>query len=255
MNFKNDVLQGTKTWEYVIIPQAPGQELIPELKFDYFSPESRQFREARTPPLQVAVRKGKETGGAESGPSVVLQQGIIKRGSDINYIKVYSGPLRDRSHHLYRSVWLYLVLLIPLLFNGFLLVFINRQARLSQDLIGFRRRRAGKIAEKRLADAKRCLEKEEFSQFHSILESSITGYLSDKFNLPQIEITSQQMKRFMEERKLNPTLSMEISSLLEECNYARYAPVSFDRKNLEALFEKARNAMIRIEKETGPVKR
>ena len=82
--------------------------------------------------------------------------------------------------------------------------FINRQARLSQDLIGFRRRRAGKVAEKRLADAKRCLEKEEFSQFHSILESSIAGYLSDKFNLPQIEITSQQMKRFMEESKAEP---------------------------------------------------
>lgn len=255
MNFKSDVLQGTKTWEYVIIPQAPGQELIPELKFDYFSPESRQFKEARTPPLQMTVRKGKETGGAESGPSVVLQQGIIKRGSDINYIKIYSGPLRDRSHHFYRSIWLYLVLVTPLLFNGFLLVFINRQARLSQDLIGFRRRRAGKVAEKRLADAKRCLEKEEFGQFHSILESSIAGYLSDKFNLPQIEITSQQMKRFMDEIKLNPDLSTQICSLLEECNFARYAPVSFDRKDLDALFEKARNAMIRIEKETGSVKR
>ena len=200
MNFKNDVLQGTKTWEYVIIPQAPGHEIIPELKFDYFSPESRQFQEARTPPLQVTVRKGKETAGTESGPSAVLQQGIIKRGSDINYIKVYSAPLRDRSRHFYQSIWLYLVMMIPALFNGFLLAYINRQARLSQDLIGFRRRRAGKVAEKRLADAKKCLEKEEFSQFHSILESSIAGYLSDKFNLPQIEITSQQVKRFMKKK-------------------------------------------------------
>jgi len=252
--FKNDILQGTKTWEYVIIPQAPGQELIPELKFDYFSPESRQYREARTPRLEVAVRKGKGTGGGDSSPLAVLQQGIVKRGSDINYIKAYSGPLKDQSRHLYQSAWLYAGLIVPTLFNGFLLLYINRQARLRQDLIGFRSRRAGKVAEKRLAEAKRCLEKEELSEFHSILESSITGYLSEKFNLPQIEITSQQVRRFMEERNLNSNVSMEVTSLLEECNYARYAPVSFDRKNLEALFEKARNALIRIEKETGPVK-
>ena len=248
-SFKNDALQGTKTWEYVIIPQAPGQELIPEFKFDYFSPDSRQYRFERAGRLEVAIRKGKGVGTGESSQVAILQQGIVKRGSDINYIKVYSGPLRDRSRHLYQSRWLYGGLMLPALLNGFLLVYINRQARLRQDLIGFRSRRAGKIAEKRLAEAKRCLEKEDLSQFHSILEASITGYLSDKFNLPKIEITSQQVKRFMEERNLNPNLSSEVSSLLEECNFARYAPVAFDRNNLETLFEKARNSIVRIEKE------
>jgi hypothetical protein len=112
-------LQGTKTWEYVIIPQAPGLELIPELKFDFFSPEPRQYREARTPPMEVAVRKGKGKVGGEPGPSAILQQGIVKRGTDINYIKMYSGTPKDRSYHLYQSIWLYPILLIPTFFNGF----------------------------------------------------------------------------------------------------------------------------------------
>ena len=138
---------------------------------------------------------------------------------------------------------------LPLFFNGSLLIYKSQQARLQQDLKGFRSRQARKIAEKRLAEAKKCLHNNQLSQFHAILEASITGYLSDKFNLPHIEITSQQIRRFMEERNLNSHLSEDVTTLLEECNFARYAPVKPERSNLEALFEKARNAIIQIEKE------
>jgi predicted S18 family serine protease len=129
------------------------------------------------------------------------------------------------------------------------LVYTNQRARLQQDLKGLRSRQAGKVAERRLAEAKRCLRKNDTSQFHAILESSITGYLSDKFNLPQIEITSQQIRRFMEERNIDSHLSEDVTTLLEECNFARYAPIQTYPSNLEALFEKARNAIVRIERE------
>jgi hypothetical protein len=252
VTIRNDVLQGTKSWEYVIIPQASGEELIPELKFYYFSPTARRYREAQAPGLEVAVVKGKGIEIADASQIATLQQGIVKRGTDINYIKVRSKPLKDRSRRLYQSIWVYLGLVIPLLFNCGLLVYNSRQARLRQDVTGFRSRRAGKIAEKRLAEAQKCLRNQQYSQFHSILESSITGYLSDKFNLPQIEITSQQIRRFLEERNLNSHLAEDVSALLEECNFARYAPVHTDRSNLEGLYENARKAIIRIEKEADP---
>jgi hypothetical protein len=245
---RNDVLQGAKSWEYVVIPQVPGKELLPAMKFAYFSPEAKQYREAQAAGLEVAVLKGKGGTGSESGIIAPAQQGIIKRGTDINYIKL-SGSLKNQSRPLYQSAWIYLALLIPLGVNCGLLVYTNQRARLQQDLKGFRSRQAGKVAERRLAEAKRCLRKNDTSQFHAILESSITGYLSDKFNLPQIEITSQQIRRFMEERNIDSHLSEDVTTLLEECNFARYAPVQTDPSNLEALFEKARNAIVRIERE------
>ena len=245
---RNGVLQGSKTWEYVVIPQSPGKELLPAMKFAYFSPEARQFREAQAAGLEVAVLKGKGGIVSETGIIASAQQGIIKRGTDINYIKL-SSSLKNRSHRLYRSAWIYLALLIPLGINCGLLVHANQRARLQQDVKEFRSRQARKVAEKRLAEAKKCLSKNNTSQFHSILESSITGYLSDKFNLPQIEITAQQIRRFMEERNINSHLSEDVTALLEECNFARYAPIQTDRSNLESLLEKARNAIVRIEKE------
>ncbi len=245
---RNDVLQGSKSWEYVIIPLAPGKERIPDLKFPYFSPSSKQYREASAAGIEVAVSKGKGSPANEAVQTAVLQQGIVKRGSDINYIKVASGPLKDRSRRLYQSAWIYVGLFLPLAFNGGLLVYTSRQARLRQDATGFRSRRAAKVAERRLAEAQKCLKNQQYSQFHSILESSVTGYLSDKFNLTQIEITSHQIKRFMEERDLNSHLAEEVTALLDECNFARYAPVQAERSNLEVLYDKAKTAIIRIER-------
>ena len=246
---RNNVLQGSKTWEYVVIPQVPGKEFIPEMKFSYFSPEAKQYREARTVALEVAVLKGKGVPGGEPGQVAFAQQGLVKRGTDINYIKLSTGALKNRSKHLYQSSWIYLALFLPLFFNGGLLFYSSQQARLQHDLKGFRSRQARKVAEKRLAEAKKCLNNNQLSQFHGILEASITGYLSDKFGLPQIEITSQQIRRFMEERSINSHLSEDVTALLEECNFARYAPVKPERSNLQALFQKARNAIIQIEKE------
>ena len=247
---RNDVLQGSKSWEYVIIPQAPGKERIPELKFFYFSPTAKQYREGSAPGLEVAVVKGKGGAVGEVMQST-LQQGIVKRGSDINYIKLASGPLKDRSRRLYQSAWVWVGLLVPLLFNAGMLLYTSHQARVRQDVTSFRSRRAARVAEKRLAEAQACLKNQQYGQFHSILESSIGGYLSDKFNLPQIEITTQQIKRFMEERNLNSHLAEEVAALLEECNFARYAPVQPDRGNLEELYGRAKSAIVRIESEVG----
>jgi hypothetical protein len=53
----------------------------------------------------------------------------------------------------------------------------------------------------------------------------------------------------MEERNLNSNLAEDVTALLEECNFARYAPVETDRKNFDTLYERARSAIIRIERE------
>ncbi len=249
ITIRNDVLQGSKTWEYVVIPQVPGKESVPPMKFTYFSPDSKQYRESQTRSLEVTVLRGKGGTISDYGMAASAQQGIVKRGTDINYIKVSTSSLENRSRRIYQSGWIYLFLLFPLGFNCGLLIYNSQRSRLQQDLKGFRSRQARKTAAKRLSEARKCLARNNLTQFHGILEGSITGYLSDKFNLPQIEITSQQIRRFMEDRKIDSHLAEEVTGLLDECNFARYAPVHTDRPNLKKLFEKAQNAIVRIEKE------
>ncbi|HVN81388.1 MAG TPA: BatD family protein [Terriglobia bacterium] len=248
VSVRNDLLQGSKAWEYVIVPLAPGVESIPELRFTYFSPAEHRYLEKQAPPIQVAVAPGSGQPTESSFGVAVSPQSVVKRGSDISYLKIPAAPLRDHSRFLYQSQWLFGIILLPLLFNVGLLVHTRQQTRLQEDLKGFRSRRAGKITEKRLAQARKCLKANQLGQFHGILLDSVTGYLSDKFNLPQIEITSQQVRRYLNEQHWEEPLIEDLVKVLEDCNFARYAPVSLDRPGLEALFEKARDVVVRIER-------
>ncbi len=245
---KNNLLQGGKSWDYVIVPQSPGREFIPELKFRYFSPEQRRYLETGTPRIAVAVVPGKEGPSGSAFQPGFAQQGLVKRGSDISYLKLPKGPLKDRSRHFYQSYWLYGLCLLPLVFNGSLMAYREKQVRLYQDQAGFRSRRARKVAERRLSQARKCLSHNELNQFHTILLESLTGYLSDRFGIPQIDITSQQISRVMVERHLNEHLAAEVASVLEECNYAKYAPVQLENARLNSLFQKARDVIERIER-------
>jgi hypothetical protein len=248
VSFRDDLLQGSKTWDYAIVPQAPGKESIPELKFVHFSPGSKRYLETRTAGIVVVVVQGS---GESREPALALgvsQQSIVKRGSDINYLKLTSTALKDRSSQLYQSYWLFGVLIFPLFFNAGLLAYNRQRARLRQDLRGFKSRRAGKVAARRLSQAEQCLKRNELGQFHRILLASITEYLSDKFNLPQIEITSQQMRRFMKEHNWEARVVEELVGVLEDCNFAGYAPVQLEKPKLEDLFEKARDVIVHIER-------
>ena len=230
------------------MPQAPGKEFIPELRFAYFSPAAKRYMETRASGIEVAIIPGNGDSKATSLGVAVSQQNIVKRGSDISYLKIPDMPLKDQSQHYYQSYWVYGILLLPLVFNAGLLAHSRQQARLREDLKRFRSRRAGKVAEKRLAQAQKCLKLNQLGQFHGILLESIMGYLCDKFNLPQIEITSQQVRRFMEEQNWEPQLAEDLAGVLQDCNFARYAPVQLDKPGLEALFGKAKDVLVRIER-------
>ncbi len=49
-------LSGSRTWEFVIVPQAAGTLRIPSLDFAYFDPGARRVAHARSQPFDVQVR-------------------------------------------------------------------------------------------------------------------------------------------------------------------------------------------------------
>jgi BatD DUF11 like domain len=55
-------LTGTKTWEYVVVPETAGTVEVPALAFEYFDPEARHLVRAESAPLALRVE------GAGSAP-------------------------------------------------------------------------------------------------------------------------------------------------------------------------------------------
>ncbi len=254
LKIRRGLLQGTKTWEFVLVPQAHGKQVVPALSFSYFLPSAGRYRVAQSSPLEVNVAKV-EVALDGGGNRMISQRGLIRQASDIHYIKLPKRALQNRAGFLYESYWPYLTLLFSLILNGGLVLHFRQKSRLQQDVIGVRSRQARKIAHRRLAEASKCLKNNQRAHFHRILEESLTGYLTDKFNLPQIEMTSSQIKRFMETHQLEAALSQEIIVLLEECHFARYAPAQTEHPELQQLLERAEKVIVQLEGELFRSKR
>ncbi len=49
-------MRGSKTWEFVVVPETSGTLEIPKVSFSYFNPDSRKVLAAETAPLTLTVR-------------------------------------------------------------------------------------------------------------------------------------------------------------------------------------------------------
>ena len=77
-------IKGSRTWEFVVVPQTVGALEIPALEFSYFDPATSRMVETRTTPISLHV------GG--SGPvSAVLPPSPVSEGA------ARGGPLRLRT--------------------------------------------------------------------------------------------------------------------------------------------------------------
>jgi hypothetical protein len=240
-------IQGSKTWEYVIVPQAPGSEAIPELQFSYFSPATLQYQLLRTNPIPITILKGNSSASADNLVPSVFQQGVVKRGSDIHFIQMEPSRLKNRARLLYQQWWIYPVAFLPWIISLVLLGRLFSQEVRQRDEKGFRGRQARRMAERQLSEARKVLKAGEPDRFHAILEECLTRYLVERFHLPQIEVTSTRVRQFFEDRG-QVDLGNRMVGLLEECSFARYAPSHADSVGLDLLLEKARQIIVEAEK-------
>ena len=91
-NFKTSTggMSGTRTIEYLAIPRAPGDYILPPVQFGYFDTEKGQSQVLTTPEYMLHIARGagdqSATGVQQSTVSYINKEDIRELGSDIRYI-------------------------------------------------------------------------------------------------------------------------------------------------------------------------
>ena len=94
-----------------------------------------------------------------------------------------------------------------------------------------RLKKATKMAKKRLKTASSFMKDNNDSKFYEETSKAIWGYLSDKFNINLSELSMDKVKVKLIENNVNEDNINEIVKILEQCEYARYAPSIICTKN------------------------
>lgn len=219
---------GSKIFEFPFIPRSKGNFTIGPIRWSYYDSNTRQYVTLSTEELSVPV-SGSET------LSVPLQSGGIQRAErsgvrnlseDIRYIRTGSPSLRKSSPMLVSRAVYPVAIVVMLLGLSCFVILDRRRARRRADVAGTRNRRATKMARGRLSASKAYLEKGLDSAFYEELHKALTGYISDKFNMPQEDMDKDTISERLRENGLNKDLTDQFTDLLDACDFARYSPVS-----------------------------
>ena len=95
----------------------------------------------------------------------------------------------------------------------------------SSDLIGTKRRRALKLAKKRLAVAEKNLAKADKKGFYDEVSRGVWGYLGDKLSIDMAELSKDNVEEKLSAKNAKPETIIKLKSLLNTCDLALYSPI------------------------------
>lgn len=239
-------VSGTKTFEYVLVPRAPGARTIPAVELSYFDTKRRAYGTTASEPLAIEV-----TGEALEGPVIAgrARSGIEQLREDIRFIHIAAPSFRPIGRSLFAGPGFWIVLLVPLLTVGGALAHRRHRDRLEGDVAYARHRRARRMAKKRLAHARSLRSTGAQREFYAEVGRALEGFLADKLNLAEAGLISEEVRARLKARGISDEALNEYLACIETCDRQRFAPVEAAPGEMDAFLDRAAGAMTGLNEE------
>lgn len=219
----NSGLTGTKTFEYLAIPRHAGNFTIPAIEFTYFDLKSNSYKTLKTEAYNLKVAKGQ--GNADQVISDFTNKEIVKMlGKDIRFIKLGDSSLRPKGDFFFGTVGYYLCYLIPLLLFVVFAVIYRQKALENANVAKVKTKKANKVATRRMKLAGKLLAENKKNEFYDEVLKALWGYISDKLSIPVSQLSKDNIEAELTNYGVQEALIAEFIGVLNECEYARYAP-------------------------------
>jgi hypothetical protein len=216
-------LQGTKTFEQVVIPQNADVREVPPISFSYFDPETRGYRTLTQPAVPIVVRPV-----AATALPVVAAAGRSQPDApptqDIVHIKPRLGSLAQVGPPLIERSWFLALQGVPVLAWLSALVWRRRSDALANNPRLRRRRQVAQILREGLNQLRQIAASNNSDEFFATLFRLLQEQLGERLDLPASAITEAVIDEHLRPRGLPEALLAQIQDLFGTCNLARYAP-------------------------------
>ena len=238
------VSRGSKSFDYLIVPQNPGTFTLPELSLSIFNPEKKRYETLKSEPFTLKV-----TGEPKQSMGNFANMGkgdIELLGEDIRFIHTRSPKLRVQGQSFFSS-WGFKGLWVApvLLFLG-LVVVKRRQDQQLADVAGTRSKKANRVAVKKLKQAATYMEQKESRSFYDEVSRTVWGYISDKLDLGQSEFFKDKVNEQLGQKGVAPDMITRVTQLIDTCEMALFAP-SAGGLDMNTTYEEAKSLITDLE--------
>ncbi len=226
-------MSGTYRTDFTIVPQEVGNFTIEGVPFVYFDPESGSYHTVEVPDTPIKVLRGNSAVGAPQ------QTAIDNTISDIRFIRPIESESRTHQpDYIFGKViyWLAYVLVVVLFIV--LAVVYRRNIRLKADVSGRKLAKAGRVATRRLREARAAMTAHRNDEFYATLAKALWGYISDKLSIAPSELTRNNVADKLEAYGLPAADTDKVLTVLDECEMARFTPSHSDAE-VATLYDQA----------------
>ena len=220
---KANGLSGNKIIEYLAIPRHGGVYTIPSVKFSYFDVKSKEYKTLETESYTLNVAKGKNSdNGVATG--FVSKEDLKLLGQDIRFIRVGEPKFIKKGDCFFASSLYWMWYIVPFVcFVCYILIYRKKMTE-NANITKMRIKKANKVAVKRMKVAKRLLTEDKSNEFYDEILKTLWGYVSDKLSISVSQLSKDNISARLADRGVKEELINEFEALLNESEYARYAP-------------------------------
>lgn len=235
-------MTGTNSTVFTIVPQEQGAFTIEGTPFVYFDPDQKEYKT-----IDIAAMNIKVARGASTSASVDEQKVLNTQLNDIVHIHALKGGKKAAPSYIVTEPWYWIVFAVFALgLVGVVLVY-RRNIRLNADVAGRRLARAGRVATKRLKEARGYMQAHESDKFYQSLALALRGYIGDKLSIAPSQLIKDNISEKLTERGVAEGTVKEVLEVLDTCEMARFTPMNTDSE-MSAMYNKAVEAIRNIEK-------
>jgi hypothetical protein len=234
----------TRTFDYVFVPLADGEFLIPGITFSYFDTKTDTYQTLTTESFTVVV----DATGGDTITFTSRHDGRELRlmNVDIRYIKTDSGI--ESYTPAYKTLWFAAFLISPILAVPVILFLDVRKKRLQDDILMLREIKAKSVAAKRFVLAGKACRNQDADCAIDTIAQAFASYLADRLGLPFGGITLRRIEQEMTDRGVEEKVINQVISYWEHVESARYSPVKPSLETIETLTATAQNLVNSLEK-------
>ena len=229
----NGRISSTKTYEYLLVPQAGGTySVIPE--FSYYNVDSAIYMTTYGPTYTIRV-----AGGSRNQ--------TISTDTDARLVPIYTKTefRRYSNNSLFSTGHVGFLSVCGL---AFLILGGVRWRNIQQGKIDpklLKSKKAKRIANAKLAESKIHLEKKEIKEFYSSLSDGLFDYLSRKFDISIANISKDSLTSLLSGIGLKDELGKILHDVIDRSEMAIYA--GFTPEKAREDFEIAKDIIVEME--------
>lgn len=237
----DDRVGGTKTWEILLVAEAPGSAAIPAFEFPFFDPERAAYRSVKAPAIELEVSGAATTAtdkdGAEGEPGSERSQ----RADEELLADVFTPSNLPRSRRapepwLDRRTWRRLSLAAPVTFAvGWAASATLR--RFGPDEASRRQRQQVAWAKSRLAEARAAIEGGE--GFHAAVADLLQAAAVRRAGEAGVGLPREGLSAALRSEGLPPAEVERWQALLDACDAARFGAAGGDATTRRELYGEA----------------